>query len=84
MRSTSIVATIGPASQEPLVLEAMIAAWMDVARLNFAHGTPELHAETAAGIPWLWDKQPMLRSTDVNGVVSRSNAFWDLTFTSLN
>ena len=40
--------------------------------------------ETAAGIPWLWDKQPMLRSTDVNGVVSRSNAFWDLTFTSLN
>ena len=50
MRSTSIVATIGPASQEPSVLEAMIAAGMDVARLNFAHGTPELHAETAADI----------------------------------
>ena len=39
--------------------------------------------ETAAGIPWLWDKQPMLRSADVNGVVSQSNATWDLTFTSI-
>ncbi len=50
MRSTSIVATIGPASKEPDVLEAMINAGMDVARLNFAHGTPESHAETAAAI----------------------------------
>jgi peptide/nickel transport system substrate-binding protein len=39
--------------------------------------------DTAAGVPWLWDKQPMLRSTDVNGVVSESNASWDLTFTSI-
>ena len=50
MRSTSIVATIGPASQAPEVLEAMIAAGMDMARLNFAHGTTETHAETAAAI----------------------------------
>jgi pyruvate kinase len=50
MRSTKIVATIGPASQDPEVLEAMIAAGMDVARLNFAHGTSEQHAATAAGI----------------------------------
>ncbi|MGH2745342.1 MAG: pyruvate kinase, partial [Thermoleophilaceae bacterium] len=50
MRSTKIVATIGPASQEPEVLEAMIAAGMDVARLNFAHGTSEQHAATAAAI----------------------------------
>jgi peptide/nickel transport system substrate-binding protein len=39
--------------------------------------------EAAPGIPWLWDKQPMLRSSDVNGVVSQSNAAWDLAFTSV-
>jgi pyruvate kinase len=50
MRSTKIVATIGPASQEHDVLTAMIVAGMDVARLNFAHGTREQHAETAAAI----------------------------------
>ncbi len=46
MRSTKIVATIGPASREPDVLEQMIREGMDVARLNFAHGDPEHHAET--------------------------------------
>ena len=50
MRSTKIVATIGPASREARVLERMIAEGMDVARLNFAHGTPEDHAETVAMI----------------------------------
>src|SRR3954453_23870267 len=46
MRSTKIVATVGPASRELPVLERMIAEGMDVARLNFAHGEPEQHAET--------------------------------------
>src|SRR5918911_1696278 len=50
MRSTKIVATIGPASKDPEVLEQMIAAGMDVARLNFAHGDSEQHAEIAAAI----------------------------------
>jgi pyruvate kinase len=50
MRSTKIVATIGPSSSEPEVLERMIAAGMDVARLNFAHGSPEQHAEMADAI----------------------------------
>src|SRR6187401_98584 len=50
MRSTKIVATIGPASQSPDVLEEMVSAGMDVARLNFAHGTSEQHAEIAAAI----------------------------------
>ena len=50
MRSTKIVATVGPASREPAVLERMIAEGMDVARLNFAHGEPEQHAETVGRI----------------------------------
>src|SRR3954452_9225860 len=50
MRSTKIVATIGPASSDPGVLEGLIAAGMDVARLNFAHGTPEQHGQTADAI----------------------------------
>ena len=50
MRSTKIVATIGPASLEVDVLTAMIVAGMDVARLNFAHGTQEQHSEIAGRI----------------------------------
>ena len=50
MRSTKIVATIGPASREPEVLARMIESGMDVARLNFAHGEPEEHAETVERI----------------------------------
>jgi pyruvate kinase len=47
MRRTKIVATIGPASQEPETLVRMIEAGMDVARLNFSHGNRDLHQENA-------------------------------------
>ncbi|HEX8102201.1 MAG TPA: pyruvate kinase [Solirubrobacteraceae bacterium] len=50
MRRTKIVATIGPASREPEVLARMIEAGMDVARLNFSHGSAEDHAETIGRI----------------------------------
>src|SRR5213593_3250512 len=47
MRRTKIVATIGPSSRDPEMLLQMINAGMDVARLNYSHGTVEEHAETA-------------------------------------
>jgi pyruvate kinase len=47
VRRTKIVATIGPASRDPEVLGRLVEAGMDVARLNFAHGTRDQHEETA-------------------------------------
>jgi pyruvate kinase len=42
-RKTKLIATVGPASDPPEILKEMIEAGMDVARLNFSHGTPEDH-----------------------------------------
>jgi len=43
LRRTKIVCTIGPASEGLAETTALIAAGMDVARLNFSHGTLEEH-----------------------------------------
>jgi pyruvate kinase len=47
MRRTKIVATIGPASRDLETLTRMVAAGLDVARLNFSHGNRDMHAENA-------------------------------------
>src|SRR5215211_1522968 len=46
-RRTKIVATIGPASSDPAILEALVEAGANALRLNFSHGKHEDHAETA-------------------------------------
>ena len=55
-RKAKIVATIGPASQNEEILEKLILAGMNVARMNFSHGTHEQHAERIALIRKVSDK----------------------------
>ena len=50
LRRTKIVATLGPASDDIEMLREMINAGMDVARLNFSHGTAEDHERRAAAL----------------------------------
>jgi pyruvate kinase len=47
-RHSKIVCTIGPASRSPRVIEKLLSAGMDVARLNFSHGSHEEHAQNIA------------------------------------
>src|SRR5436853_1803751 len=46
VRRAKIVCTLGPASHTPAVVDHLMRAGMDVARLNFSHGTQEEHART--------------------------------------
>jgi pyruvate kinase len=47
LRRTKIVATLGPATDEPKCLDELIQAGVDVVRLNFSHGAPAEHAQRA-------------------------------------
>ena len=47
LRRTKIVATLGPASERPKTLRKMIDSGLDVARLNFSHGSADEHRERA-------------------------------------
>ncbi|HEX4621226.1 MAG TPA: pyruvate kinase, partial [Myxococcaceae bacterium] len=46
MRRAKIVCTLGPSSLQQDMLEKLLASGMDVARLNFSHGTHAQHAQT--------------------------------------
>jgi pyruvate kinase len=49
-RTTKIVATLGPASTDPGILNKLVAAGIDVVRINFSHGTPEDHRRRVADL----------------------------------
>ncbi len=47
LRRTKILATLGPATDDPKMLDKIIEAGVDVVRINFSHGSPEEHIERA-------------------------------------
>ncbi|MFO1418266.1 MAG: pyruvate kinase [Methylotetracoccus sp.] len=47
IRRTKILATLGPATEDPKILDSVLRAGADVVRLNFSHGTPEEHRARA-------------------------------------
>ena len=76
----------------PLLDDPAINKAMDEARLiddpeERAQAWGEIDtmiSEQAPAIPWVWDNQANIQSTDVAGVINLFNAQWDLSFTSLN
>lgn len=78
-RKTKIICTIGPASESEEVLSAMIDAGMDVARLNFSHGTYEDHSKKIQTICKLRKekKRPIALLLDTKGPEVRLKTFRD-------
>jgi pyruvate kinase len=68
-KKTKIVCTIGPASESPQTLEALMQAGMNIARLNFSHGTPEEHLRKIRTIRQIADqsKEPVAILQDLSG-----------------
>ena len=75
----------GPQLDDPKINDAIDAAeiapveqraqlWGDIDKMVTA---------TAAAIPWIWDKQALVQSKNVDGVIAENNSQWDLTWTSI-
>ena len=77
MRKTKIICTIGPASESPEVLSAMVEAGMNVARINFSHGTHEEHAKKIETIRQVREQhdQPIAIMLDTKGPEYRIKTF---------
>ena len=77
LKKTKIVCTIGPASEKPEVLEQLILNGMNVARLNFSHGSHEEHLEKIKTIRRLRRKlnKPIAIMLDTKGPEIRTGNY---------
>lgn len=94
MRKTKIICTIGPASKDPKIMEEMLKSGMNVARLNFSHGTHKEHRENienfrkvrdSLGVPaavMLDTKGPEIRIGEFKDEVVEIKAGDDFTLTT--
>jgi pyruvate kinase len=75
-RHSKIVCTIGPATRSPRMIRKLIQAGMDVARLNFSHGTHEEHAQSIAMLreAAVESKKPIAILADLQGPKIRTGA----------
>jgi pyruvate kinase len=78
-RATKIVATLGPASSDPEVLERLLLAGVDVVRLNFSHGKAQDHIDRAALVRSIALKvgKPVALMADLQGPKIRVGKFAD-------
>jgi pyruvate kinase len=69
LRRTKIVCTIGPASSTPDLVDRLVQAGMDAARLNFSHGTHEEHGERATLVRQAQERagRPLALIADLQG-----------------
>jgi pyruvate kinase len=76
-RATKIVATLGPASSDPEVLERLLRAGVDVVRLNFSHGKAQDHIDRAALVRQIAEKigKPVAIMADLQGPKIRVGRF---------
>ena len=75
-RHSKIVCTIGPVTRTPRMIRKLIDAGMDVARLNFSHGTHEEHAQNIASLreAAVLMKKPIAILADLQGPKIRTGA----------
>jgi pyruvate kinase len=76
-RATKIVATLGPATSDPEVLERLLRAGVDVVRLNFSHGSAQDHIARAALVRELAARvgKPVALMADLQGPKIRVGKF---------
>ncbi len=78
-RGTKIVATLGPATSDPEVLERLLRAGVDVVRLNFSHGTAQDHIDRATLVREIAERigRPVALMADLQGPKIRVGKFVD-------